>query len=146
MRDRRGFTLIELLVVVTILTLLASIAVPRYMLLKEKAWVAAMVTDLRHLMTQQEAFYATFGAYAGSMVPGPDEGGVGGAGRLGFVPTEGVAVVLTYHNTGGAEGWSAVATHTRVQSEQVDECGIFMGSPTYSPDPAVLTAGNVVCY
>src|SRR2546429_3499938 len=55
--SRRGFTLIELLIVVVIIGLLAAIAIPKFSNTKEKAYVAAMKSDLRNLATAEEAFF-----------------------------------------------------------------------------------------
>src|SRR5437870_10504604 len=54
---RNGFTLIELLIVVVIIGLLATIAIPKFSNTKEKAYVAAMKSDLRNLATAEEAFF-----------------------------------------------------------------------------------------
>src|SRR5947208_15763062 len=61
--SRRGFTLIELLIVVVIIGLLAAIAIPKFANTKEKAYVAAMKSDLRNLMTAEEAYFADSMAY-----------------------------------------------------------------------------------
>ena len=55
---RTGFTLIELLIVIVIIGLLASIAIPKFSNTKEKAYVASMKSDLRNLMTAEEAYFA----------------------------------------------------------------------------------------
>ncbi|MFN2565760.1 MAG: type IV pilin protein, partial [Gemmatimonadaceae bacterium] len=53
-RNRKGFTLIELLIVVVIIGILAAIAIPKFASTKEKAYVTAMRSDLRNMMTAQE--------------------------------------------------------------------------------------------
>jgi type II secretion system protein G len=53
-----GFTLIELLIVVVIIGLLASIAIPKFASTKDKAKMASVRTDLRNVMTAQEAYFA----------------------------------------------------------------------------------------
>src|SRR5687767_15630520 len=58
MQNRKGFTLIELLIVVVIIGILAAIAIPKFANTKEKAVVAGMKSDLRNLVTAQEAFFA----------------------------------------------------------------------------------------
>jgi type II secretion system protein G len=63
MSDRRGFTLIELLVVVVIIGLLASIAIPKFSATKDKARMASVRSDLRNVMTAQEAYFADFNAF-----------------------------------------------------------------------------------
>src|SRR5947199_6768068 len=61
--SRRGFTLIELLIVVVIIGLLAAIAIPKFSNTKEKAYIAAMKSDLRNLVTAEEAYFADSMAY-----------------------------------------------------------------------------------
>jgi type IV pilus assembly protein PilA len=55
---KKGFTLIELLIVVVIIGILAAIAIPKFANTKEKAYVASMKSDLRNLITAQEAYYS----------------------------------------------------------------------------------------
>ena len=55
---RKGFTLIELLIVVVIIGILAAIAIPKFANTKEKAYVASMKSDLRNLVTAQEAYFS----------------------------------------------------------------------------------------
>ncbi len=53
MRDTKGFTLIELLIVVVIIGILAAIAIPRFSATRERAYFAAMKSDLKNLASQQ---------------------------------------------------------------------------------------------
>ena len=65
MRNRAaGFTLIELLIVVVIVGLLATIAVPKFAATKDKAKLASVRSDLRNLMTAEEAYFADNSVYA----------------------------------------------------------------------------------
>ena len=64
MRNRKGFTLIELLIVVVIIGILAAIAIPKFANTKEKAVLASMKSDLRNLVTAQEAFFSDNQTYA----------------------------------------------------------------------------------
>jgi prepilin-type N-terminal cleavage/methylation domain-containing protein len=61
-----GFTLIELLIVVVIIGILAAVAIPQFSSTKEKAFDAAAKSDLRNLMSAQEAYLYDFGTYASS--------------------------------------------------------------------------------
>src|SRR5260221_6268758 len=56
--SRKGFTLIELLIVVVIIGILAAIAIPKFANTKAKAYVASMKSDLRNLVTAEEAYFA----------------------------------------------------------------------------------------
>jgi type IV pilus assembly protein PilA len=147
MKGRKGFTIIELLVVISILGLLASIAMPRLSQLKGRALVASMTSDLRNLVTSQEAFVSSHGAYAGGIVPTAEIPGQGGSGKVSLQLSEGVVMTVTYHNNPGqGEGWSAVATHPGVTDPATDTCGVFVGHSSYSPNAAVTSPGTISCY
>ena len=98
--DKQGFTLIELLIVVVIIGILAAIAIPKFANTKEKAYIASMKSDLRNLITAQEAYFSdNNGTYASSTT------------ALGttYKSSSGVTVTMgTVTNT----GWSATAGHT----------------------------------
>jgi prepilin-type N-terminal cleavage/methylation domain-containing protein len=67
MRNHKGFTLIELLIVVVIIGILAAIAIPKFAATKDKAKLASVKTDLRNIMTAEEAYFsdnATYGTAA----------------------------------------------------------------------------------
>src|SRR4029079_1842925 len=56
LRNRKGFTLIELLIVVVIIGILAAIAIPKFANTKSKAYITAMKSDLRNLVTAEETY------------------------------------------------------------------------------------------
>ena len=100
MQSRKGFTLIELLIVVVIIGILAAIAIPKFANTKEKAYIASMKSDLRNLITAQEAYFSdNSSAYATS------------TSALGttYKSSSGVTVTMgTVTNT----GWDATSLHT----------------------------------
>ena len=110
MRDNKGFTLIELLIVVVIIGILAAIAIPKFSATREKAYFAVMKSDLKNLASQQEIYYSDGYSYTTS------------ATDLGFVTSDGVAVVMT---VGNATGWNATATHSGLAG--TEGCGIYYG-------------------
>jgi prepilin-type N-terminal cleavage/methylation domain-containing protein len=63
MRNTKGFTLIELLIVVVIIGILAAIALPQFASTKEKSFDASAKSDLRNLMTAQEAYFSDYQHY-----------------------------------------------------------------------------------
>ena len=63
MFNRKGFTLIELLIVVVIIGILAAIAIPKFAATKDKAKLASVKTDIRNLMTAQEAYFSDYATY-----------------------------------------------------------------------------------
>jgi len=127
MRDKKGFTLIELLIVVVIIGILAAIAIPKFSATREKAYIAAMKSDLKNLASQQEIYYSDEYSYTGSVA------------FLGFVASDAVAVTIASSNT----GWSATATHTALTNGE--GCAIYYGEGTTTTDFGVTQAGEISC-
>ena len=129
--NRKGFTLIELLIVVVIIGILAAIAIPKFANTKEKAYVAAMKSDLRNLVTAQEAFFAdndnTYAADAAEM-----EG-------AGYTVSSGVVLDNVTGNAG--KGWSAEVSHNATDYV----CGIAVGSETNPQGDATTPEGEPIC-
>src|SRR2546427_12057914 len=68
--NRKGFTLIELLIVVVIIGILAAIAIPKFANTKEKAYLASMKSDLRNLVTAEQAYFADSVKYSSTIGAG----------------------------------------------------------------------------
>jgi len=128
-RDNKGFTLIELLIVVVNIGILAAIAIPKFYATREKAYFAAMKSDLKNLASQQEIYYADNYAYTT------------GAAALGYVSSEGVNVAVGEATT---SGWSASATHSALGGSE--GCAIYYGTATAPSSPTAPSApGEVAC-
>ena len=149
MSNRKGFTLIELLIVVVIIGILAAIAIPKFANTKEKAVVASEKSDLRNLVTAQEAFFSDNQDYAGGTYVGDgtvytQTNGLAGAGRLAFTPSANNTVVVTYVD---AAGWKATSSNPAVTSTSSDVCGVYVGVAANSPNAgAVKAEGAPACY
>ena len=111
--DRKGFTLIELLIVVVIVGLLASISIPKFANTKENAYLTSMKSDLRNLVTAQEAYFADSIKYTTNL-------GTAYRTSTGVV---GPTITLT------ADGWTALVSHTA----STKTCAVFSGSTPLAP-------------
>ena len=119
--SRYGFTLIELLIVVVIIGILAAIAIPKFAGTKQKAYIAAMKSDLRNLISAEEAYFADSVAYATFDTT-----------KLKFRPSSGVSTPTIVPGPGY---WSATVTHSQILSFS---CGVGVGTP----NPLISTAGE----
>jgi prepilin-type N-terminal cleavage/methylation domain-containing protein len=141
--SRKGFTLIELLIVVVIIGILAAIAIPKFANTKEKAVLASMKTDLRNLVTSQEGFFFDNNDYAGGTTSGAAVNGVGGSGRVSFIPSTGNVLTLTYFSS---SGYNAVITNAVLAPGGINSCGVFVGSPSNTPNAAIAQEGAPGCW
>jgi type IV pilus assembly protein PilA len=123
-RNRKGFTLIELLIVVVIIGILAAIAIPKFASTKEKAYVTAMRSDLRNMMTAQESYFSDYGTYATAT-----------ASLKGFSQTTGVYAAIDEAN---GKGWKASSTHSSLEASKT--CAIGVGASAGS-----LNEGEPTC-
>jgi prepilin-type N-terminal cleavage/methylation domain-containing protein len=72
MRESRGFTLIELLIVIGIISVLALIALPNFLLAQTRAKVAAVKSDLRVIVGSLEMYQTDYNHYpSGESYPNP---------------------------------------------------------------------------
>ena len=116
--NRKGFTLIELLIVVVIIGILAAIAIPKSANTKEKAYLASMKSDLRNLITAEEAYFADSVKYTNNL---------GTAYSLttgvGVAPGAPLAITVT------PDGFTASVGH----STTTKSCAVFVGSTSLAP-------------
>jgi len=118
---RKGFTLIELLIVVVIIGILAAIAIPKFANTKSKAYIAAMKSDLRNLVTAEESYFSDSAKYASDTLAG-----------MKFKPSTGVSMPRISPFAGA---WLATNTHSQLTNFS---CGIGVNTT----NPLVSTAGD----
>ncbi len=128
--NRKGFTLIELLIVVVIIGILAAIAIPKFAGTKQKAYVAAMKSDLKNFVLAEESYYVDNNAYGTRAL-------VVGANL--FLETTGVTLVTANES---ATGFQATATHAAAAGTN---CGVYVGTGG-APNAAVTNEGEVACW
>jgi len=111
-----------------IIGILAAIAVPKFSATKEKSFVATMKSDLRNLVTSEEAYFYDWNTYYNGAIPNA---------AIAFSPSRDVSVVLSSVSN---VGWGATATHSGAPGRT---CAIFYGNAT-APAPSTVE-GDVAC-
>jgi Tfp pilus assembly protein PilE len=112
-----------------IIGILAAIAIPKFANTKSKAYVTAMKSDLRNLVTAEEAFFSdsTYYTDATTLVA-----------KNSFKNSSGVGVPAV---TPGAGYWSAQVTHSQLSGAT---CGI--GVNTTNPIISAAGDGEPSCF
>ena len=109
MGKRKGFTLVELLIVVVIIGIIASIAIPKFTEVRQKAFLSSLKTDLKHLATQQEMYHNTQFSYGSTLA------------LIGGSESDGVTITI---NEATGTGWAATASHAGLVAQH---CGVYKG-------------------
>ena len=126
-KDTWGFTLIELLIVVVVIGILATIAIPKFSAMRTKAFVAAVVSDLNNLASNQEIHLSNQYTYAATTT------------ALDMTLTADVTVTI---NESTNSGWAATGTHTGLAGRQ---CGIYFGDAAANGAIPANARGTVQC-
>src|SRR5205807_10021460 len=140
--NRKGFTLIELLIVVVIMGVMAASAVRKFANTKGKAYIASMKSDLRNLVTAEEAFFADSVKYSTNVTS--KVGGVACtpvAGQVSWCPTTGNNLV-TLNVPGG--GWDATMTNNNLTGGSKVTCSIFVNEGA-DPSGIATSEGAPAC-
>jgi prepilin-type N-terminal cleavage/methylation domain-containing protein len=140
--SRRGFTLIELLIVVVIIGILAAIAIPKFANSKQKAYVAAMKSDLHSLIVAEEAFYADSERYTAVLdttITGKKKRRTVTISSTGLIFESSTGVSMPMIDVGPGY-WSATVTHSQIPNFT---CGI--GVNTTNPVEATANDGAPAC-
>src|SRR5256714_6361012 len=125
--NRKGFTLIGLLIVVVIIGILAAIAIPKFANTKAKAYIASMKSDLRNLVTAEEAYFADSVKYtATTACTTPPT-----AGAVNFCVTTGNNLGVVGLAAGNG-GWAVTITNNNLTTPLVT-CAIFINTAVLGP-------------
>lgn len=125
-RNKAGFTLIELLIVVVIIGILATIAIPKFAATKDKSKLASIRSDIRNVMTAQEAYwadYTTFGTLA--QLQSATNYTFSGSNTAAITPT--------------ATGYTVTITNSTITSA-LDQCEVQVGGGAAS-----TLDGQIIC-
>ena len=125
MQSRRtGFTFVEILLAMAVFSILSAVALPKYRLMKDKAYKTTLRADLGELRIAEESFWAENHTYTTD------------ASQLDWRPTTDVTVVIS--SSDPSAGFQATARHALMTGT---ECSTYMGRDTMSGIPS----GEIVC-
>ena len=118
MRRRAGFTLIELLVVIIILGILAAIAVPKYLVARQRAKATEAIQQIGVIAQEIRAYDDLATAAAADL---QDVGYPGAAGAV-WLPTVGGNFNYDY------DGTTITATHTGAGDDYEGDVELTLGT------------------
>jgi prepilin-type N-terminal cleavage/methylation domain-containing protein len=128
LKSSDGFTLIELLLVVVVIGILATIAIPKFSVMREKSYVAAVTSDLKNFASQQELYLSNTFSYAASTTALTD-----------LTLSDNVTITV---NEATGTGWAATGTHSGLTARQ---CGLYFGSASSAGASPATVPGVVTC-
>ena len=115
-RHQNGFTLIEVLIVTVIIGVLATIAIPKFSNTKQRAYMAAMKSDLRNLVTAEETYFADNTTYTSAQA------------AMSYNSSAGVTLTITLV-AGPPLGYSATSVHPGT----AETCAVYVATVPVAP-------------
>ncbi|MGQ0649115.1 MAG: type IV pilin protein [Gemmatimonadaceae bacterium] len=122
-RSVHGFTFVEILVALAVFGLLSAIAVPRYRLYRERAYLGALRSELGSLRVAEEAFWAENQSYSADTA------------QLDWNGSSQVSLSISSGDL--THGFSAIARHASVPNLQ---CATSVGA-----EATTTASGDIVC-
>ncbi len=110
-KTKTGFTFVEILVVLSILGILAVIAIPKFQTYRNQSYCAGVKSDLGNLAIAQEANFADTETYLLTTQTGQQSNVPGFAWF-----TDGIVLDAA---TGDANGWSATVSHPQCEESPI---------------------------
>lgn len=105
-QNKKGFTLVELIVVISIIGILAGIAIPRFMEATKSARGAKIIADMRTIESATNVYYAKYGKYPASQ----STDGFANIVNSGTWPTPPIGSFTIVHTIGGTADGPTVGT------------------------------------
>ena len=134
---RRGFSLIELLIVISIILIIAAIAVPKMNKQLQLAREQAAIRQINTIHQAETQYYSQYGRYAANLTElGPPASGAGGPAAADIIPknlAEGKNSGFIFTVAGSPTGYSVTA---------VPEAFGNSGSRTFFSDQTLVIRQN----
>ena len=71
-RRSGGFTLVELMIVLAVVGILAAIAIPNFLRMRDRAKIAEVKANLGAIRVTETAYYSEYNRYVGNQAQNPD--------------------------------------------------------------------------
>jgi prepilin-type N-terminal cleavage/methylation domain-containing protein len=131
---RKAFTLVELLIVIAIIAILAAIAIPQFNKYKQRAYVAAMMSDAHNIIAAEEAYYAEHDTYAS-----PNATGIELSNNVEFVDN-GNGTCSNSTSANGTPGYYFILKHKNIPNgPYIKFCSCSDSAPTETTNSSIGT-------